>query len=200
MLSASLNKTFLSLTLGTVPSPSYAVMPLPFGVATASVVTDPGGFVPFPGFSAKFTPSGVVVLADGTSTPPSPGFFQDQLRLLFVTILKTRFMMPLSHETPPLLCFEKGGGVAIWDDQVVHSDFELVFVEVPVEADTVADPSSSFSGSHQEEECNYPTVLTLLGTKPDSRCVRGGHTPGPDPTKDPECKLPVPFLGNGYTS
>ena len=60
-----------------------------------------------------------------------------------------------SHGTLPLGCLDWGGGggrgVAIRDEQMVHSDFDLISVEAAVDPDTVADPSSALSGSDREK-------------------------------------------------
>ena len=108
----------------------------------------------FPGFSANPNPSGVIVFGDRAidhGTHASPTWLQQgQHQLLFVSSLKTRtwvtiqFMMPLSHETLPL-GWQEGG--VICDDQVVHLDFDLAFVEASVDLNNVANHSSSLSGS-----------------------------------------------------
>ena len=44
---------------------------------------------------------------------------------------------------------------------MLYSDFDLASVEVLGDLDTVADHSSSLSGSDRGDECDYLAVLTV---------------------------------------
>ena len=51
---------------------------------------------------------------------------------------------------------------AIRDEQVVHFDFHKIYFEASVDPDTVADPSSSLSGSDREKACDYLAIVMFL--------------------------------------